>query len=160
MLNLCGQRRAVRHVAGHREYIASVPSPARTVVVPPSLVLVTAAEAGLVPVPPGHPEIVRLLAGVRRCLPDGHRPLADQRGTAPRTERVRAGDRPGSLPGRADRRPDGCMRRRRRRSRGNRGVPASPTRVRFEDACSQIGGSGRHGFLLSEKHAAGEESCR
>lgn len=54
---------------GIQEYIASVTSPARTAVVPPLLVSVTAAEAGLVPVPPGHPEITGLLARHRRQGP-------------------------------------------------------------------------------------------
>ena len=51
---------------GIQEYIASVTSPARVAVVPPLLVSVTATEAGLVPVPPGHPEITGLLAGQQR----------------------------------------------------------------------------------------------
>jgi hypothetical protein len=46
-----------------KEYIASVTSPARTVVVPPLLVSVRTIEAGLVPVPPDHPTIAAWLAG-------------------------------------------------------------------------------------------------
>ena len=53
---------------GIQEYIASVTSPARAAVVPPLLVSVTAAD-GLVPVPPGHPEITGLLARHRRQGP-------------------------------------------------------------------------------------------
>jgi hypothetical protein len=52
-----------------QEYIALVTSPARTAVVPPLLVSVTAIEAGLVPVPPDHPEITRLFAGQQRHGP-------------------------------------------------------------------------------------------
>ncbi|HEX3731450.1 MAG TPA: hypothetical protein VHU91_00795, partial [Mycobacteriales bacterium] len=48
---------------GIQDYITSVTSPARAAVVPPLLVSVTAIEAGLVPVPPSHPKITRLLAG-------------------------------------------------------------------------------------------------
>jgi hypothetical protein len=54
---------------GIQEFIASVTSPARTAVVPPLLVSVTAAEAGLLPVPPGHPEITELLARGNRQGP-------------------------------------------------------------------------------------------
>jgi hypothetical protein len=54
---------------GIQEFIASVTSPARTAVVPPLLVSVTATEAGLVPVPPGHPEITELLARRKRQGP-------------------------------------------------------------------------------------------
>src|SRR5215831_13488712 len=52
-----------------QEYIATVTSPARTVVVPPLLVSVTADPAGLVPVPPDHPEITGLLAHYQRRGP-------------------------------------------------------------------------------------------
>lgn len=53
---------------GVQEYIASVTSPARTAVVPPLLVSVTATD-GLVPVPPGHPEITGLVARHRQQDP-------------------------------------------------------------------------------------------
>jgi hypothetical protein len=46
-----------------QEYIASVTSPAGAVVVPPLLVAVSAIEAGLIPVPPDHPEITARLVG-------------------------------------------------------------------------------------------------
>ncbi len=54
---------------GIQEFIASVTSPAGTAVVPPLLVSVTATEADLVPLPPGHPEITGLLARHRRQGP-------------------------------------------------------------------------------------------
>ena len=48
---------------GIQDYVASVTSPVRATVVPPLLVSINAAEAGLAPVPPSHPKITRLLAG-------------------------------------------------------------------------------------------------
>lgn len=60
---------------GILDYIASVTSPVRSTVVPPLLVSVNAAEAGLVPVPPSHPKITRLL--------DGHSDR-QHRGSAPK----------------------------------------------------------------------------
>jgi hypothetical protein len=53
---------------GIQEFIASVTTPARTVVVPPLLVSVTATD-GPVPVPPDHPEITGFLARNRRQGP-------------------------------------------------------------------------------------------
>lgn len=48
-----------------RQFTGSVTSPARTVVVPPLLVAVEAVEAGLVAVPPDHPEVVRRVEKTR-----------------------------------------------------------------------------------------------
>jgi hypothetical protein len=59
---------------GIKDYIASVTSSVRAAVVPPLLISVTAAEAGLVPVPPSHPEITRLLAD--QLDPQRHRSAA------------------------------------------------------------------------------------
>jgi hypothetical protein len=49
-----------------RHFTDSVTSRLRTVVVPPLLVAVEAVEAGAVPVPPDHPEILRRVDRIRR----------------------------------------------------------------------------------------------
>ncbi len=55
-----------------RQFTGSVTSPPRTVVVPPLLVAVDAAEAGVVAVPPDHPDIVRRVDRLRqRSRPAG-----------------------------------------------------------------------------------------
>ncbi|KAA2266554.1 hypothetical protein F0L68_02115 [Solihabitans fulvus] len=52
-----------------QEFVDSMTSAPRTVVLPPLLVSVAAVEAGAVAVPPDHPDIVRLIADARAAQP-------------------------------------------------------------------------------------------